>query len=135
MPRLPVQYHDGEFRGWLLRYTESVIRHVALHFATAAERGIEQAANLLCDPTFYETRKKRRQNWKKSMEEQQAKQQWEKMERQLCPTAEQIAHDTTWCEKQLKYHEAQITIYKDNLARLRALDPNQSVRIPSKSVQ
>jgi hypothetical protein len=51
---LPDQYKHENFRGWLTRYTETVIKSVASHFGLAAQRGIEQTANLLCDTEFYQ---------------------------------------------------------------------------------
>jgi hypothetical protein len=118
IPYLPAQYQDDKFRYWLLKYTETVIRGVASHFGTAAERGIEQAAELLCDPEFYQTRRQKRAKWRQQMEEQSAKQKWEAMERRLCPTADQIAHDIKWFEEQIEYHESSAAKCKDNLERL-----------------
>ena len=64
LPRLPDQFQHPDFRKWLTAYTETTIKSVAMHFATAASRGIEQAAELLCDPEFYETRRQRRAKWR-----------------------------------------------------------------------
>ena len=134
IPYLPVQYKDEKFRYWLLNYTETVIRGVAHHFGVAAERGIAQAAELLCDPEFYQTRKEKRKRWRQQMEEQQAKQKWDNMERRLCPTAEQIQHDIKWCEQQLAYHEDGVEKNKAALERLRGMSP-KNIRIITKSVQ
>ena len=118
--------HDSEqfaSFGWLLNYTETVIRGVAHHFGVAAERGIAQAAELLCDPEFYQTRKEKRKRWRQQMEEQQAKQKWDNMERRLCPTAEQIQHDIKWCEGQRAYHEDGVEKNRAALERLRGANP------------
>jgi hypothetical protein len=134
IPYLPVQYKDEKFRYWLLKYTETVIRGVAHHFGVAAERGIAQAAELLCDPEFYQTRRARRSKQRQQMQDQVDKQKWDAMERRLCPTAEQIAHDIKWCENQLKYHESEAEKTKVALERLRAIAP-KNIRIVTRSVQ
>ena len=134
MPYLPAQFQHENFRPWLLKYTETVIRGVSHHFGVAATRGIEQAAELLCDPEFYQTRKQRRAKEKQRMEEYQAKQNWEWIERRLCPTAEQIAHDIKWCEDQLSYHHTQAQHCEDRLSSLRSMTP-KNIRIITKSVQ
>lgn len=128
MPMLPAQFQHENFRGWLLRYTETVIQGVARHFGTAAERGIEQAANLLCDPEFYETRRKKRSEWNRKMREDQVKQDWERIERQMCPTAEQIEDQIKWGENQIFYHRGQIEKYKATLEKLRITVP-RNIRI------
>lgn len=134
IPNLPEQFQHATFRAWLLRYTETVIRGVAYHFSTAADRGIQQAAELLCDPEFYETRKKRRENQRRSWKEQQAKQEWERIERQLCPTAEQIAQQIASCTNQVEYHTSQIEKYKATLERLHEMTP-KNIRLVPKGVQ
>ena len=119
---------------WLLKYTETVIRGVAHHFGVAAERGISQAAELLCDPEFYQTRRARRSKQRQQMQDQVDKQEWEAMERRLCPTAEQIAHEIKWCENQLAYHQSDMEKTKAALERLRAIAP-KNIRIVTRSVQ
>lgn len=135
LPELPPQFHQVNFRGWLLQYTESVIRGVADHFGVAAARGIGQAAQLLCDPEFYETRRQRRAKQRREMEEQQAKQEWDRIERLNCPTAEQIAEQIKWSEGQVAYHQAELAKYEGNLERLRSLPPKNIRLVPSKSIQ
>lgn len=134
IPYLPEQFQHANFRAWLLKYTEDVIKSVAYHFGTAAERGIMQAAELLCDPEFYETRKKRRENQRKSWKEQQAKQEWDRIEQQQCPTAEQIAQQIKSCVNQMEYHTDQLERYKAALERLHAMTP-RNIRLVPKGVQ
>lgn len=134
LPYLPEQFQHANFRPWLLRYTESVIKRVALHFSTAADRGIQQAAELLCDPDFYETRKKRRENQRRSWKEQQAKQEWDRIEATMCPTAEQIAQQIQSCTNQLAYHTEQAEKYKVTLERLHEITP-KNIRMVPKRVQ
>src|SRR5208337_1522309 len=135
LPHLPAQFKHPDFRKWLTRYTETVIKQVAHHFGVAAQRGIEQTANLLCDPEFYETRRQRRVAWRREMSEQQAKQEWERLERQMCPTAEQIAVQIQWSEQQVKYHQVELAKHEQNLERLRAMTPKNIRLVPPKSVQ
>jgi hypothetical protein len=134
LPYLPQEFQHVNFRKWLLEYTERVIRGVAHHFGTAAERGIEQAANLLCDPDFYETKRQRRAKWRKDMKDQEAKQEFDRMERKLCPTAEQIAQDIKWAKQQLAYHEDGVEKCSATLAHLHSLNP-KNIRLMPKSVQ
>ena len=126
LPYLPKEFQHVNFRSWLLKYTETVIRGVAHHFGVAAERGIAQAAELLCDPEFYQTRKQKRAKWRQQMEESVAKQKWDAMERRLCPTVDQIAHDIKWCEDQLAYHESKVAKNKVALERLRGITPKNT---------
>lgn len=135
LPYLPSQFKHVNFRGWLLQYTETVIRGVAHHFGVAADRGIQQAAELLCDPAFYETRRQKRAKWREQMQVQAEKQRLEAAERRLCPTAEQIAQDTKWCEDQLAYHEAGAEKCRATLERLRALSPKNIRLVPFHKIQ
>lgn len=135
LPYLPEQFKHPDFRKWLTRYTEAVIKKVAHHFGVAAERGIEQAAELLCDPEFYETRRQKRANWRRQMADQTAKQEWERMERQMCPTAEQIAEQIKWSEEQVKYHQVELAKHETNLERLRAMRPKNIRLVPPKSIR
>ena len=134
MPYLPEQFKHISFRPWLLRYTEGVIKQVATHFGTAAERGIEQAAELLCDPNFYETRKKRRAEQRRNWKEQEAKQEWDRIERQHCPTAEQIAQQIKWSTDQIAYHSDQMEKHKVALDRWHDMTP-KNIRMVPKKVQ
>lgn len=132
--RMPDQFKHPEFRAWLVRYTETVIKSVAGHFGMAAQRGIEQVADLLCDPTFYETKRRRRAAQKKQMDEQRAKDEWERNERLLAPTADQIQDQIKWYERNLSYHQAEALKSETNLARLRALSP-KNIQVQTKLLQ
>lgn len=134
MGYLPEQFQHVSFRPWLLRYTETVIKGVAYHFSTAADKGIQQAAELLCDPEYYETRKKRRAEQRRSWKEQEAKQNWERIERQHCPTAEQIAQQIASCTNQITYHTDQLEKYKATLERLHDMTP-KNIRLVPKGIQ
>lgn len=134
LPFLPNQFKHENFRAWLTRYTETVIKSIASDLAVGAQRGIEQTANMLCDPGFYELRKKRRMQERKRWKEERAKQEWERIERQHCPTAEQIKQQVAYSEREIKYCEAQIAKHTENLARLRNIAP-KNIRFTPKSVQ
>ena len=132
---LPEQFKHLNFRKWLTTYTETTIKSVAMHFGVAASRGIEQAATLLCDPEFYETRRKRRAQWRRQMEEQEAKQKWDRIERQNCPTAEQLQEQIKWSEGQVEYHRAELAKHQQSLERLRSLVPKNIRLVPPKTIQ
>jgi hypothetical protein len=132
--RLPDQFKHPDFRPWLVQYTETVIKSVASHFGMAAQRGIEQAADLLCDPNFYEKRRQQRAASTQQMKEHRAKEEWERNERLLAPTAEQIENQIKSCERTLSYHQEQAAKSEADLARLRALTPN-NIRIQTTRVQ
>lgn len=135
LPFLPAQFQHENFRAWLIRYTETAIRRIAHHFAVGAARGIDQTAELLCDPEFYATRRHRRAKWRQQMAEQKAKQEWERIERLHCPTAEQIAQQIEWSERGVAFHRTELAKYEQNLERLRALVPKNIRLVPPKSVQ
>lgn len=131
LPFLPDPYKQPDFRAWLMRYTESVIKGIASHFGVAASRGIEQAAELLCDPEFYETRRQRRAKERRNWQEQQAKQEWDRIEALNCPTAEQLARQIRNYEQQLAYHETEVEKCQASLERLRACTPKNIRLVPS----
>lgn len=131
---LPDEYKHEKFRVWLTRYTERVIKQIASDFAVGAQRGIEQTANLLCDPEFYETRRKARANFRKQMQEQQAAQEWERIERKTCPTAEQIADEIRWREREIIEAHQAIARSEKRLTELRAMAP-KNIRMAPKSMQ
>lgn len=135
LPYFPEQLRNPALKGWLLRYTEGVIRGVADHFSVAASRGIEQAAQLLCDPEFYATARERRRKQRRLWAEQQAQQEWDRIEQRNCPTAEQIEKQILFSEQQLAYHREQLTAYEKNLDRLRNMVPKNIRLIPSKKIQ
>ena len=135
LPFLPDQFKHPNFRQWLLRYTETVIKSVAAHYGLAASRGIEQAAELLCDPDYYETRRQYRAKMRRDMKEQAAKQEWERLERKNCPTAEQIAEQVRWTENQIDYHHVAMGRYEQELARLRMLTPKNIRLVAPKKIQ
>ena len=134
MPYLPKEYQHVNFRAWLLKYTEEVIKGVASHFGLAAERGIAQAAELLCDPEFYETRKQRRAKQRRQWEEEKTKQEWDRIEQTMCPTAEQIEKQIKWAEQNLAYHESQAEKSRQRLNTLRSTTP-RNIRLVPKGIQ
>jgi hypothetical protein len=115
--RVPVEHRTEALRKFLLSYTKSVVNSVARNFVTGAERGIEQTAKLIIDPTYYETLKERRKREKVRHDEYQKAQEQEQHERRLAPTTEQIEREETdlhlWiaqshenierCQERLKY--------------------------------
>lgn len=131
--QLPDQFKHPDFRIWMVKYTERVVRSVASAFGTGAQRGIEQAAELMCDPNFYETKRKRRAENTKRMKEDRAKQDWERVERTLTPTAEQIEDQVKWRTSQISYHQSQINDHEKELGRLRTLAPH--IRAEMKAIQ
>lgn len=132
---LPDQFKHPDFRAWLMRYTETVIKSVASNFGVAAQRGIEQAASLLCDPKFYETRRNRRAENTRKFKEERAKQDWERIERTLTPTVEQIEDAIKWNVRQREYYQGHADKCDAELVRLRSLTPKSSLQSDSKRVQ
>ena len=70
----------------------------------------------------------------KRMKEQRAQQDWEKIEQQLAPTAEQIEDQIKWAERQLSYHQGQSVRYEVTLAQLRQSAP-RNAQLESKRLQ
>jgi len=135
LPYLPDQCKTPDFRTWLTRYTETVIHDVAHDFEVGAAKGIAQTAELLCDPDFYATRRERRARERRRWEEEKTRQEWERIEAQNCPTAEQIAKKITWSEQQIVYHQNEIVRHEQNLEQLRVMVPKNIRLVPSKSIQ
>lgn len=131
---LPNEFKHPNFRVWLVRYTERVIKSTASAFGVAAQRGIEQAAELLCDPKFYETKSKRRAETIKRMKEQRAQQEWERIERTLAPTAEQIEDQIRWRQRQVTYYQGKADEHVIELAKLQRMTPT-IIHAESKQVQ
>ena len=135
MMYIPDELKHPNLRKWLLRYTESVIKNVAADFGTAASRGIEQAANLLCDPTFYEhTRRKRFASIKKAKEDR-AQQDWERIQRKHCPTREQIEQELRRIEQDLKYHNQKIADHEKRRQELLGMAPSSGAVVPPRLTQ
>jgi hypothetical protein len=132
--RLPDQFKHPDFEVWLVTYTETVIKNVAANFGMAAQRGIEQTAELLCDPSFYEKKRKDRAVWTKKMKEERAKDNWARNERSLAPTAEQIEDQIKAIGRALTYHLGAAAKAEVDLARLRALAPS-NIQIQTTIVQ
>ena len=126
MFHLPEKCRDEAHKTWMLLYTERIIKVVASHFAVGAERGARQVGDLLLDPEFYETRKRRRAQWKKAHQEHIAKTEAERLERRSCPTAEQIADEIARLEKSVTDYEQYIERANARLEQLRAMRPHRS---------
>ena len=120
---VPDELKHPNLSAWLLRYTEHVIQRVQHSFARAAERGIEQAAALICDPDFYEHRKESRKKALKQWRDREQEQEQERLQRKHWPTAEQIAQDIAWCDRELVYYHKQIEKYQAKLKELHAKLP------------
>ena len=120
---LPEEFRRENFRGWLLRYTESVIMHVAMDLATGAQRGIDQAAKLLCDPTYYATKRERRKREHERWEAQKAAQDFDRMERRTCPTAEQIRDEIRYVDGRLAQIPAEQQRLERRLDELKKMTP------------
>lgn len=123
MMHVPDELKHPNLAKWLLRFTEGVIRNVATAFATGAQKGIEQTAELLCDPDFYEHQREGRRKYLKQAREQQAHDEWERIQRKTCPTAQQLAEQIRWCDNQIVYHEQQMKKYREKLVELHGKQP------------
>jgi hypothetical protein len=127
---LPNEFKHLKFREWLQKYTERVVRDLSYSFATAAESGIRQAALLICNPDFYETKKRRNEKQTKRWKEDQAQQMWEQMQRQTCPTQEQIDQQVRRMNDLITYHQAEIANATKRLEELGAMIPNKPLVEP-----
>jgi hypothetical protein len=134
LPYLPEQFKHPGFESWLQRYTETVIHSVSHSFSVAAERGIQQAAELICDPEYYATKRQRRARERILWKEQQAKQEMERLECMSCPTAEQIAKQIMVCKQHAEYHREQLALYEKSIERLHAMVPKNIRLVPAKKI-
>lgn len=134
LPYLPEQFKHPGFESWLQHYTETVIHRVAHSFSVAAERGIQQASELLCDPEYYATKRQRRARERRRWKEELAKQQMERIECMKCPTAEQIRNQIMVCKQQAEYHREQLALYEKSLERLHGMVPKNIRLIPAKKI-
>lgn len=128
--RVPKELRTPELRKFLENYTDSLVRWVSHMFTVGAERGIEQTATLLCDPDYYLTLKERRKRDRERHEAYQKQQDIERLERQQCPTAEQVEKMRGDLTDRIAGHEKQIERWKEQLA---ALPENpKHVRMPKR---
>ena len=132
MERLPDQFKHEKFQAWLLHYTELTIKSVASNYGTAAQRGIEQAADLLCNPTFYAQRKRRSATEMRRIRERQAQEQFERKQIELCPTAEQIEDMAAYHQRNIRYHKDRISENEIALAKLAQRSPTVITVAPEK---
>jgi len=120
---VPDELKHPNLARWLLHCVEWVICDVARDFAVGAQRGIEQTAELLRDPDFYEHRRESRKRLLKRFRDDQAKQTFEREQRKAFPTAEQIEQDIHYWENHLAYHSKEIEKAKTKLQELHAKVP------------
>jgi hypothetical protein len=120
---LPEEYRSPKLEQWLRWFAERLVRSVADNFATAAESGIQQAANLICDPDYYATLRERRRRHIERMKTDRARQEQEYQERRQCPTPQQIEQEIARLEQWIPEGEARLQSMKARLEQLRAMKP------------
>jgi hypothetical protein len=133
--RIPDELKHPGLEKWLIHYTETVVMNIASHFGLGAQRGIEQTAQLLCDPDFYEQRRRTRRKQMKEFRDEMARQEWEREQKRNCPTAEQITEQLRWCDSQLVYHETQARNYREKILALHAKVPMDIEKRASRTTQ
>jgi hypothetical protein len=74
-------------------------------------------------------------NERQRMQEEHAKQEWDRLERMNCPTAEQVGEQILFSERQVEYHRTELARYEASLERLRAIEPKNIRLVPSKKIQ
>jgi hypothetical protein len=132
---IPDDLKHPDLARWLLRYTERVVKKVARHFGLGAQNGIEQTANLLCDPDFYERRRETRRKLLKQFREEEARQEWERKQFESCPTAEQIEQHLKWYDERLVYHHSEIKRITEKIEALHSKTPMNIERRASQTTQ
>lgn len=80
---LPKEMRGDVARAALVLYTERVISSVALSFEKASANAIRYAAELLCDPDFYEKHRQRRSRRNREFQESMERQKQERLMRRL----------------------------------------------------
>jgi hypothetical protein len=96
---LPKELQTDELKAWLVQYTEHVVSRVSNDFATAARQGIEQAAELIRDPEYFMTLKKRRASAIRRNADYQEQQDAARKQRHTSPTPDQIEFDLKECDR------------------------------------
>lgn len=104
------------FRSWVRSFGVRLIRLMAMDFEKGAERGVEQAANLLLDPAYYDTIKRRRKAELAKFAERRKEQRLEAAEREAeVPTEAELIrrrHHLEWsaqhCRDQLSEIQAEL---------------------------
>jgi hypothetical protein len=128
--RLKPEFKTPEMRAFFEHFADSVMRAVSRDFATAAERGIEQAVKLISDPEYYDTLKARRRRNLEEHEKYEQKQIQERLEREQCPTAAQVEQMRDTLTENIERYERQVRAWKERLA---ALPKNpKHVRMPER---
>lgn len=92
-------------REWLIPYTQHVIQRAMWDFTKGAQRGIEQMAQLIQDPDYYEKRKGRRKRGIESVKESQRRQESEQYMLTHHPTQEQLEQQIQRCEADIELWE------------------------------
>lgn len=115
---------------FLTRFAESVSRDCMYAYQKGADRGIEQAMNVMNDPEYYVTVKQRRKRAVERNAEYQEQQRVERLERDHDPEfrAQHITHLRQWIEEGKRNSErleARLTAY---LAMCE--EPPKLVRLP-----
>lgn len=113
----------------LKRFGQILITRVSWDFAKGATRGIEQMANLIQDPDYYETKQKRRKGEKRRQAEYQSDREREHYRRRFEPTPQEVAHDIADSLRSIEYHSKAISAAQVRLAELRALEAELPVPV------
>lgn len=119
---------------WLKRCIEWTICDVARSFAVAAQRGIEQAAELIRDPDFEQHRRESRKKQLKRWREDEAKRDFERREAEAFPTAAQIEQTIRNCDNQIIYHREQIAKYEKRILELHSKVPADAFDEPATKI-
>ncbi len=123
MAHMPLQFHTPEMRSWMLAYTKDVIRKSAHAFGLAASRGIEQCAELLCNPLYGQKRKQARERQTKRFKQEMADQEFEQKRRLTHPTEDELKSSIKWHEQECKWLEGRVLEHQAALNRLREMYP------------
>lgn len=110
------------FRAWLTHLSETLTFQLAMDFQSAAKRGIEEAANLVQDPDYYETVKKRRraareqgERWRQEAQEREAMRERHRRGEYTQEERERMIAAT---KSSIDYHDKMLRAERDKLLSL-----------------
>lgn len=117
---------DGyrRLRSGVRRFAESLLSHMEMTLEKAAAKGIAEALNLMRNPDYYQTVKRRRVRQTES--EKRARQEWEEEQERRRRgefTEEERKYEIGRITRELQYHETQIVQLKERKMRVETSKP------------
>lgn len=119
-----------KLRESFFKFGEILLQNVIRDVEQGAAKGIQEALTLITDPTYYETKRKRRKRDVEAekaaqFEQQQKRQRWERGE--YTPEEREVWIGDT--KRSIKFHEEALAVARQRLLKLESTEPLDDLEI------